>query len=545
MKKQILILFTLFIIGGFLRFYNLNWGSPFYFHPDERNVASAVAQLSFPTQMNPHFFAYGSMPIYAIYFTGLISNFLTTCHLPPATCQLPTVNFDHAIVISRFYSAVFSLLLIPLLYLLGKKLKANKTGLLTSFLSLASVGFIQFAHFGTFEMWLTLLGVLFFWACLSLLKNKRLPVVLLAGIIFGALVSVKVSSLMLFPLPLIAVFLHEKKLLKSAINAILLVLSAAIFYFLTNPYVLLDYPSFLSSIRYESGVVMGTTNVFYTGSFFHTIPVIYQFVRIYPFLLNPLLTILFVPSFFYILFLGIKKRNYHFLLLTSFFLILFLPQAFLFAKWTRYMVPTLPFIYLIIAIGASSFLSERSESKDKTGLRQAQAKTAFIVVILLVSTLFGVSYFITAYVKSDTRTEAAKFAKANIPQAATILSEPYDLGLTALNSNPNIGMFNFYDLDPENSALEEELEAKITQSEYIILPSQRLLTSRLSNPKKFPKGHGFYARLANDALGFQKIYQTPCDIFCKITYLGNPAFAFEETASVFDHPTVLIYKRIK
>ena len=73
--QPFLILLT--IIGAFLRFYNLNWGAPYYFHPDERNIASSVTQLHFPDQINPHFFAYGSLPIYAIYGTGVIVNSLS------------------------------------------------------------------------------------------------------------------------------------------------------------------------------------------------------------------------------------------------------------------------------------------------------------------------------------------------------------------------------------------------------------------------------------------------------------------------------------
>jgi hypothetical protein len=44
-------------------------------------------------------------------------------------------------------------------------------------------------------------------------------------------------------------------------------------------------------------------------------------------------------------------------------------------------------------------------------------------------------------------------------------------------------------------------------------------------------------------LGFHKIYETPCDIFCRITYLNDPIYSFEETANVFDRPTVFIFKK--
>src|SRR5438552_10622289 len=110
-KKNIILLILLILVGVFFHFFNINWGAPFYFHPDERNIASSVSQLKFPRQMNPNFFAYGSLPIYTIYFTGVLANTLSHTTLP-----ITDVSLSQAIIISRFFSALFSLALIPLLF---------------------------------------------------------------------------------------------------------------------------------------------------------------------------------------------------------------------------------------------------------------------------------------------------------------------------------------------------------------------------------------------------------------------------------------------
>ncbi|HSW47914.1 MAG TPA: hypothetical protein VLG67_02430, partial [Candidatus Saccharimonadales bacterium] len=311
-------------------------------------------------------------------------------------------------------------------------------------------------------------------------------------------------------------------------------------------------PEFKSSLTYEQSLVTGTIPVFYTQSFFGTVPVLFQFQHILPFLINPILTIIFIPAFFYLLYRGITEKNQTFLILISFFLILFLPQAFLFAKWTRYMVPILPFAYLIISITLYDVIARSKVTKQaldlpagRQGLPRSFQSLA-MTIFVLVNIVFGISYFITAFVKPDTRFAASEFAKNNFPQNARILSEPYDLGLTPFNSvSPNITIFNFYELDNNSPEFtDQKLTASLQKSDYIILPSQRLLRSRLLSSKQFPKGHGFYSLLINEAAGYQKIYETPCDVFCKITYLNDPVFGFEETASVFDRPTVLIFKRI-
>src|SRR3990167_10222862 len=65
-KKLVWIFFLLLIgIGVFFRFYNLNWGAPFYFHPDERNLASLLSADAFSNMPSYFFkgtFSYGNLP---------------------------------------------------------------------------------------------------------------------------------------------------------------------------------------------------------------------------------------------------------------------------------------------------------------------------------------------------------------------------------------------------------------------------------------------------------------------------------------------------
>src|SRR4030042_3551178 len=93
-NKQIYIIITILLIAAFLRFYNLMHDSPYFFNPDERNMASAITRFRLPTNpvkipicilrelfpyqlnanrltleandctLNPHFFAYGQFPLY-------------------------------------------------------------------------------------------------------------------------------------------------------------------------------------------------------------------------------------------------------------------------------------------------------------------------------------------------------------------------------------------------------------------------------------------------------------------------------------------------
>lgn len=529
--------FLLLSVAFLLRFYNLNWGAPFFFHPDERNIASAVSQLRFPAQLNPHFFAYGSLPLYFIYASAVLSNVLTFCFFTNQGCIV--VTFENALLLSRIISAVFSFLLIPLIYFLGKKIAGKAVGIFAAILAVFSTGLIQYAHFGTFEMWLSFFYTLLLYLCLQYYQTPSLKRIVLLSLTSGLLMGIKISSLALLVLPLGVILLtfwfQKKKIIRHM--GIFLLLTFLTF-LMTNPFTFIAFPSFLGSMRYESAVALGTLPVFYTGQFIGTLPVFYQFFFVYPFILNPVLTVLFLPSFFLTFLIASKTKKISYLLLLLFFLIFFLSQAFLFVKWTRYLIPTLPMIYLILSIGIKSILEKLFKENS------FRAKTSFSI-LSLISLIFGVSYFMTAFIESDTRIKAAQWSKQYLKPSTNIISENYDLGVMPFQQQvTQIELFNFYNLDSKQGT-KKDLSQTLNQANYLLLPSQRIFRSRLLNAGVFPQGNKFYTNLLKEQKNFKIIYQTPCSVFCCITYLNDPVFRFEETTSVFDRPTVIILKKIK
>lgn len=518
-----------FVIFIFFLFYDLNWGAPFYFHPDERNIASSVSQLNFPKNLNPHFYAYGSFPIYSIYLVGLVVNVLSK------SPNILNVNFYDAILISRYFSATLSVLSVFMIYKISKELGGKNAGIISSFLAITSAAFLQFSHIGTFEMWISFLSLLLFYVFHVYIKTGREKFFLLAAFIFGILSAVKISLATLFPVFIFVLFLSRTSLLQSLRLSFVFFFFSSLSYFFSSPYNLLDFEAFFQSIKYEGNVATGALEVFYTGSFANSIPFVFHYTKILPFLINPILTIISVPALIYSLRLVMKEKNKEISLLVIFLVLLFIPQALLFVKWTRYIIPSIPFLLIIVSI----YIVHLSKILPK------KTYGFFVFIVFIFSLLFSFSFLKTVRFSTDSRIEALGFARKNIPQNSRILSEAYDLGITPFNKDfGEIDLFNFYDLDsdPEkSSAIYNTLE----NYDYLILPSQRILKSRLQNKNNFPKGSEFYNKLMNGNLGFEKIYQTNCDSFCKILYIGNPILNVEETASVFDRPTVFIFKKIK
>lgn len=561
-KKALLILLCLIVVGGFLRFYKLDWGSPYFFHPDERNIAGAVSALHFPNEFNPHFFAYGSFPIYLVYGLGVLVN------LTNQSIDIWKVEFTQAILIGRFLSALLSTLIIPLVYVLMLRIlekenrKAQIFALAAAGLTTFTPGFIQYAHFSTFETFLTIEYLLILYLSFQLFQKGRWQDYLLTAILIGLAAATKIVSLILVAVLLITHFLKNFKqqfpnqlrfltydLFKIATAIIVMIIIALI----ASPFNLLDYAGFTSSMRYESAVALGTLPVFYTAGFLKTAPFVYQFFHVFPYILGWPLTMAGLVSLFYLAAylarqLIIEPKDFKGLSLISLLLavalLYLIPQGLMFVKWIRYMVPVLPLIVIMIVVTVSHIIQSTFVT------RYALLAPLLITLFIVPTILLGVSFF-SIYTQPDTRIQAAEWAKNNLPANAKILSEVYDLGITPFNTYfdiSNIKLFNFYDLDGSHGNLNptvpeslqgqkvQELSKLLAWTDYIVLPSPRIYANRLRQPELFPLGSKFYSRLFNQELGFGEIKRFEIDT----PFFGDDP---EETFVVFDHPLVMIFQK--
>ncbi len=524
MPSKIIIL--LVIVCAFLSFVNLLWGAPFFFHPDERNIIYSITQLNFPTQLNPHFFAYGSMPMYITFFLGLaIAKFRET-----------SLTFDQALFMLRTISALLSIGTLISLYIISKKFWGISAARIAATLWTFSIGAIQFAHFGTFEMWQCFLMVWFFYFFAGCIKKNSAQHTFWMAVLLGLLVGTKVSYLpfLLFPFLLFLVRYFTSPKQEHLLHFFLTLLISGGIYALTNPFVLLDTKEFLDSIHYESSVALGTLPVFYTQGFLQTTPGIYQLMHVLPFLLNPVGYAAGIFSLFYVLFwsLRTRKADYRLLLLVSFIFFLFFSNAFLFVKWTRYMMPLLPFMYLLIAWCMQTL----SATSHKILMRVC------LFSLLAGSMLWSVAYTKTVFFSPDTRVSAAAWANTHLLNPNIVMGEPYDLGIIPFNVYfPHIQLPDMYGADTDQTAA-AKVKSVFQNADVFILPSQRIMKARLSSPQLFPVTSPLYQSLFETSGAFTLVYQTPCDLLCKLTYWGDPLW-FEETATVFDRPVVFIFKR--
>jgi len=525
-KKLFFLILTVIILAGiFLRFYNLNWDQGNFFHPDERNIANAVTRIVFFEQLNPQFFAYGSLPIYLYRATG---DFLTlVTKNPDWTSQWPLIN-----LIGRFYSALFASLSLILIFLLAKKIFNKKVGFLAVFIAAFSPSLIQTAHFGVTE------SMMVFWSLLIALvsfelfsKKENLMTYFKIGLLWGASLATKMAGLSFLIIPLTAHLLTVKKL-KKQFNFLLIPLITFLIFTIFSPYAFLSWGKFLESMNYENGVVLGKLRVVYTLQFTNTLPYLFQAKNII-WQMGPV-ALSAVLSLFVLLFVGLKKRNKKILTLLVFPIAYFLYVGYWYTKFVRYMVPILPFLAIMAGWGLDKLII-----KTKTFGK-------IIAFIFLTVTLFWGLAFFNVYLQTSTRITASQWIYQNIKPNSKILTEHWDDGLPVTLKDKNPSIFQIDQLtiyEPDNEEKINYYAQALADSDYLIINSRRLYGTLMFLPEKYPLTSYYYQLLFSGQLGYNKVAQF--SVYPQLLGLTINDDQAEESFQVYDHPKVMIFQNVK
>ena len=509
------------LVGFFLRLYKLDWGEGLYTHPDEYHIATSVSQLVFPTQMHPHFFSYGTVTIYLIYFTQEIIKHLYSIFNP--------------FLIGRFYSALFSTLTILIVYKICRSFMERRFSYLTALLVTLTPGLIQQAHFATPESALIffLFGSLLF--IIKFLKHDKFLYLALASVFLGFALGVKISSAV-FLLPIFAGIII--KFVRKPFRLILFTITsftiAIATFAVAAPFVFLDFPAFRGNLEYEGALAVGKIPIFYTRQFIDTVPVLFQIEKILPYALGPALLFMGILGLLSLVVAIMKKPKAEPLLILIAFFSIFIPNAFLFAKWTRFIAPTFPFFAIF-----SVFLFNKIEKKSRV-------LTLFLFVILAITTLIWTAAFFSIYAKTDVRITTSSWIEKNLQQNATILVEGGNMIDVPLRGSFQKISLDFYNLE-NNPEDRQKVINSLSEADYFIIQSRRVFLNHQRLKNQFPKTAHFYDMLFNGRLGFGKIKQFSS--YPKLSFLGFglelPDENAEETWSVFDHPVIRVFKKTK
>ena len=250
-------------------------------------------------------------------------------------------------------------------------------------------------------------------------------------------------------------------------------------------------------------------------------------------------------------------------LIVLWILILFFYQGFQFVKALRYFFPIYPFLAIL-----SGYFISKVFKKYKIGL--------FVYLFICIFVLVYPLSFITIYSRSHSRVEASNWIYINIPPGAKLSGEHWDDYLPL--SLPGIGKIHekYQSIEfplywPDTQDKWKQMIDKLSQADYIIMSSNRLYGSILTNPKKYPVTEKYYQTLFDGSLGFEKVAEftsrpniplpfiklclTPLlarygiiakkDQRCDLNGISFVDDYADETFTVYDHPKILIFKKVR
>jgi len=514
-----------FILAAAVRVVGLDFDQNHFFHPDERAIGDAITRLTLrPLQLNPHFFAYGSLPFYGTRAVSLA--------LAAVTGRPWFASYDGVIHLGRFLSALFGALTCVLVALVGRRWYGEAAGLLAGFLLAFSVLHVQTSHFAATDVALTFMVFAALLGAGRLASRGRPRDALVAGLLAGLALATKASAAPL-ALPLaLAAFLavRPEKAWSRGAGLLALAGAAALFGFaLGEPYAFLDFHAFRSSLAEQGAMVRHAGLLPFTNQYIGVPPFLYEGEQIVLWTLGPLfgLAALWAAGATLARFRRLRTGE---LLLAAFFVPYVLITCTFQVKFPRYLLP----VYPILALWTAAWLTRRAET-GRAGriLRAAVAAGAFLWTLA----------FFAIYLRPHSAVTASRWFQENVPAGSRILEEDWDEGFPfSFPGQPaeryTVVMFPFYEPDtPEKMA---KLATELAASDRVVLQTKRIYGAVTRAPEKFPLTNRAFRLLFAGDLGFTltKSFASRPSLFG----LELPDELADESLSVYDHPKILIFE---
>lgn len=563
-SSSLILLITILLIGAWFRFFNINWDSGTHMHPDERAIIMYALPIDFPknleeflspqSSLNPHFFAYGNLPLYFLKSASVAASYID-----PLFATYEKIN-----ILGRFFSVIFDLFTIILVFKIGKRIFSETVGLASAFIYSLSVLPIQYSHFFTSDIMLTFFITLTLYLLLKFYSKPKITTAIFVGISFGLSLATKISAIPLLISIITATaadfFLifssapHKpkhwlphfpsfaKRLIK---DGVVIFASTLIAFFIAQPYALIDLQEFISQNLLQSKMTHDPYVFPYTLQYVGKIPIIYELKNIFLWGLGPIISTLSLGGIIFLIFTfkKIEKSKKPLVLIVYIFsLLYFLTVAKFSVGWMRYLLP----IYPTLAVSAGIFIVlfvNNYYAKIKSNI----FKTIIGVVFGILIISWPIS-FMSVYSAPNTRISATKWILQNIPDGTTLAVEHWDDRVPMYANNYNFVEMTLYD-QPDDNFKWNTLNNKLSQAEYIILASNRLYTplQKLDDCNKFkrcyPLTKKYYQDLFSGKLGFKKVAEFnsyPTIPFTKIKLADDGA---DESFTVYDHPKILIFKK--
>jgi hypothetical protein len=412
-KKNNLILFVIIIVAGLVRY----WGIAFCLPNTECSIEEKII-INIATQfgsgdLNPHFFFYPTLYMYALFFldTGY---FLLGRIIGKYTSVVDfitefAVNPSNFYIISRGFAALLGTATVYIVYKIAIRLFDKKTAIISSLFLALAYSHVRQSHLGTTDI------PMVFLVCVSLLfiiksyEDKTLKSYIGAGIFAGLATSTKYFA---FPLPVSMFVVHflniydinGKKLTLFFDKKMLFFFSAFLIAFLLGtPFALLDFPDFISFLKHQNKLMESPWGINLGKGWWYHMRYSLFYGLGWPLFFASLMGIL----------ISIKIDRRKTIILCSFPLVYYFIAGKIYWVFIRYSLPLIPFFCITGAVFAGSISEKFKHPFNKI--------LTFLIPLLIVSpSTYNIIRSNDLLTRKDNRLIVAEWINKSIPAGSSI-----------------------------------------------------------------------------------------------------------------------------
>jgi hypothetical protein len=561
--RALVMLAAITAVGGALRFYALAWGAPyFHFHIDEHFVfmgADLLRKSMRDAALSPKFFMYSPLPMYLLNVVRAI--YEAVVH--PLNLTVPADEVTY-MVLGRGISAAFGTATIPLVYAIGARLLNRKAGLLAAAFLAVSVLHVRDSHFFSVDVTMVFFVVLTWLSLFRLAERGDVWAGVLTGLAFGAAILCKYSAAFMgLPMGFACLLspLRPRTLRPLAawrpwiLRGVVPLAVAALTFAVLDPMAWQYSAKFRDDIRtLVTDPLTGVTRPLWIGQFAGiTHPRLYWFTNLLWWGIGPALEVWAIAG---LVWMATRRRALTWLAVVV-PLAYFLTAGNTVAPFIRYAIPLVP----MLAVAGGIFGADL--------LRRARWRTAGFAAVglVLVATTAYAAAYMNIFRQPDSRVAAARYLRRAVPRGARILVEPSQV-------LPPMGEYydhtNFYgDYQPRGAESERVEDFHLyTLDTYVYLYNDRLsdadkqayIDRRLALVdwvilddsfrefyRDLPRAQNhvvqdFYTNLVAGRLGFALVKRFK--VYPSLFGWTIDDDRSELTFRLFDHPEILIFRRI-
>lgn len=589
-EKVILIL--ILILAIIFRWNNLNWDANQHLHPDERFLTMVGNAMKMPSTLhdylNPQtstfnpvnigypFYVYGTFPVVLNKVLAIYSGY---------------DDYNGLTLQGRALSAIADIVIVLFVYRIAKLLfshkkeqEASSIALWASFFYTIAVVPIQLAHFFAVDTFVTLFTIASIYFALLFFYAKGIENVFLSGLMWGLAVACKISALYAVPLILAIIvlrFWHSEqhkttffKLLTYFLKHLPFSLGSVLLYFVTayitlrfaNPYYFADSnffhvalnDTFVQNIKSLEGLMNKEVWFPPMVQWFNKTPVVFSVVNIIFFGLGVPLAMLSFVGFLFMLrkelqtFISTRYTKISVLLVILLWSIFFfLYQSLQLTQTLRYFIFLYPFFCIFAAVAVYYLLVWLEKRVHKVSLPRKKLVFTMTKVLIIVLVLIWPVAFSRIYHKPHSRVQASEWMYNNIEPQKVILYEHWDDALPLNLEGKHAYTYSIRELPvfgEDTDAKWENMNKLLAEADYYVLSSNRGWGSITTVPERYPRMSKFYDDLLQNKTDYKLIQEFTshpqiCVFFDKMCLTFDDQWA-EESFTVYDHPQVLLFKRM-